>query len=67
MMCVGSDGWGGIPIVGIQCITSPNLSLYNIVVLPAASKPTWIRIFFFCLCMMGRWRVMTTGVCREYH
>ena len=29
-----------IPIVGIVVTISPNFSLYNIVVFPAASKPT---------------------------
>ena len=29
-----------IPIVGIVVTISPNLSLYKIVVLPAASRPT---------------------------
>ena len=40
---MGSD----VPIVGIVVTTSPNLSLYRIVVLPAASRPTIrIRISF---------------------
>ena len=29
-----------LPIVGIVVTISPNFSLYNMVVLPAASKPT---------------------------
>ena len=37
-----------IPIVGMVVTISPSLSLYNMVVLPAASRPTIsIRISFF--------------------
>jgi hypothetical protein len=32
---------GGVPIVGVVCTTSPNFILYKMVVLPAASKPTY--------------------------
>ena len=38
----------GVPIVGMVVTISPSLSLYRMVVFPAASKPTIkIRISFF--------------------
>uniref|UniRef100_A0A1X7VPZ0 Uncharacterized protein n=1 Tax=Amphimedon queenslandica TaxID=400682 RepID=A0A1X7VPZ0_AMPQE len=37
-----------LPMVGITVTTSPNLSLYSIVVFPAASKPTMSSLTSFC-------------------
>jgi hypothetical protein len=45
-------GGGGVPMVGMVVTTSPNLSLYRMVVFPAASRPTIrMRISF---CFMSR-------------
>ena len=37
----GSSCGGSLPMVGMVVTISPSLSLYRMVVLPAASRPTW--------------------------
>ena len=39
----GSQGVSYLPMVGIVVTISPSLSLYRMVVLPAASRPTWVE------------------------
>ena len=38
----GSSCGGYLPMVGMVVTISPSLSLYRMVVLPAASRPTWV-------------------------
>ena len=38
----GSSCGGSLPMVGMVVTISPSLSLYRMVVLPAASRPTWV-------------------------
>ena len=38
----GSSCGGDLPMVGMVVTISPSLSLYRMVVLPAASRPTWV-------------------------